>query len=59
MQFQLDTVLDVLRNERNLTLVSSSNSRRADLIHEAFCFLRKQEKYVITLILQIHKLWKN
>ncbi len=53
MQSELETVLDALRNERNLTLVSSSNSKRADLIHEAFSFLREQEKDAITYYIDI------
>ena len=43
MQSELETVLDALCNDRNLALVSSSDSRRADLIHEAFSFLKEQE----------------
>ena len=46
IQSELETVLDALRNERNLTLVSSSNSKRADLIHEAFSFLREREEAI-------------
>lgn len=54
MQFETAMVLDALRNERNLTLVSSNNSKRADLIHEAFGFLKEREE-AITLILPTHK----
>ena len=46
IQSELETVLDALRNERNLTLVSSSNSKRVDLIHEAFSFLREREEAI-------------
>ena len=46
IQSELETVLDALRNERNLTLVSSRNSKRADLIHEAFSFLREREEAI-------------
>ena len=53
MQSELEIVLDALRNERNLTLVSSSNSKRVDLIHEAFSFLREQEKDAITYYINI------
>ena len=53
MQSELETVLDALCNNRNLTLVSSSNSKRADLIHEAFCFLREHEKDAITYYIDI------
>ena len=53
IQSELETVLDALRNDRNLTLVSSSNSKRVDLIHEAFCFLREQERNAITYYIDI------
>ena len=46
MHSELETVLDALCNDRNLTLVSSSNSKRADLIHEAFGFLREREEAI-------------
>ena len=53
IQSELETVLDALRNGRNLTLVSSSNSKRADLIHEAFRVLREQKNDAITYYIDI------
>ena len=53
MHSELETVLDALCNDRNITLVSSSNSKRADLIYDAFSFLREQEEEAIAYYINI------
>lgn len=53
IQSELEIVLDALHNERNLTLVSSSKSKRADLILQTFSFLRNKKRKLLLIYIDI------